>query len=117
MALSKERMRIRKRVDRAKAKGEPVKLSQTDEFLSLPLYKRKEVLAGVALRNIDAPVTAGHVIAAIKELNLMDHVYDEIPGGGDVTYNIFIAGGEDGKAKLKQLLTGEIPLLEGERDK
>ena len=102
MALSKERMRLRKRVDRARAAGVPVKLSQSDEFALLPKYKRKEVLAEIALHRTETPVSAGHRIAAVKEINLMEHVYSESQLNQPINV-IFVVGqgyrGEDGSYK------------------
>ena len=84
MTLSKARNRIRMRLDYAKKHGKPLQLSATDEFDFLPKYKRKERLAELALAKVVRPVGAGDCIAAIKELNLMEHVYDEIPVGVEV---------------------------------
>ena len=73
MPLSKARMRLRKQLDRGTVKPSP-----TTAFMLLPLDERKEVLKSIALHSIEKPISAGHVIAAIKEYNLMEHVYDPV---------------------------------------
>ena len=79
MTLSKARNRLRMRIVRAQKAGKPVHLSATDEFDLLPKYKRKERLAELATGRVQRKLSAGECIAAIKELNLMEHVYDEVP--------------------------------------
>jgi len=110
MPLSKARMRALKRLER----GGDVKPTSSLAIAILPPDERKEVLKQIALHAIQKPVTAGHKIAAIKELNLMEHVYDEKPNYNDNRqYNIIIAGGSESKEKLELLLSGKIPQLEG----
>ncbi len=78
MALSKARNRLRMRLVRAVEPGAPVQLADGD-FKLLPKGKRLEVLAEIALHAVEKPVSAGHKVAAIKEINLMTHTYDEAP--------------------------------------
>lgn len=77
MPLSKARDRARKRIERAEAKG--VQPTSNLAISCLPPDERKQVLKAIALHAIEQPVSAGHKIAAIKELNLMEHVYDPQP--------------------------------------
>jgi len=106
MPLSKARDRARKRLER----GGYVLPSSNLAISYLPPDTRKEVLTQIALHAIEKPVTAGHKIAAIKELNLMEHVYDEKPQYNDNrTYNILVTG-DDIKPKLNQLLAGKREL-------
>ena len=109
MPLSKARDKLRQRIRRGTVLPSP-----TDEFLLLPQYKRKEVLAEIALHKSETPVTPGHRIAAIKEINLMEHIYDSYPAGsGNRTYNIIIQGNKEEELKLmNQLLQGKVPELE-----
>lgn len=108
MPLSKARDRLRQRIKRGTVLPSP-----TDEFLLLPQYKRKEVLAEIALKPEGKPITAGHRIAAIKELNLMEHIYDPYPPGyNDNRHYTIIIQGNDAKQKLEQLLQGKVPELE-----
>jgi len=116
MPLSKAAMRARKRTDRAKARG--VKPSQADVFDSLPQYKRKERLAEIAMTPLDkVPIKGGHIIMAIKELNLMEHVYDPdySKAQGNRQYNIIIQG-KDAEERFNQLLAGKLPQLEAPQD-
>ena len=48
--------------------------------------KRLEILSQIANHEIEAPVTAGHVIMAISEHNKMEHTYEIAP-----TVNVKIA--------------------------
>ena len=74
--------------------------------------ERKQVLKEIALHVTEKPVSAGQRIAAIKELNLMEHIYDPSPQLQDNRqYQIIIAGGPDAKEKLERLLSGEMPPL------
>jgi len=95
MSLSKARDRTRKRIERAKRSGKPVQLRPTDAITILPQDERKDILAKIAQHTIEKPVTAGHKIAAIKELNLMEHVYDPNPQGGTQIITIFVSKPED----------------------
>ena len=108
MPLSKARDRVRKRLLRG---SPPV---PTSDFELLPKCKRKEILAELAMKPEGKPITAGHRIAAIKEINLMEHVYDPYPSGNDNrTYNIIIQGNrEEELEKMNQLFKGKIPELE-----
>ncbi len=111
MTLSKARNRVRMRKIRAEARGEEVHLSATDEFSLLPLYRRKEVLAAIALHRIEAPVTAGHIIAAVKECNLMEHVYDEAPEKA-VAQQTFVFIMPEGTRVTPGELIRDVPKLE-----
>ena len=73
MPLSKSRMNALKRFQRAEAKG--VKPVPNLAISILPPDERKQVLKQIALHAIDKPVTAGQVIAAIREFNLMEGSY------------------------------------------
>ena len=108
MSLSRERDRIRKRIERANAKGSPIQLSPTDEFALLPKYKRKEVLAEIALHRTETPVSAGHRIAAIKEINLMEHIYDgSQPLAGEIINNFVFVLPSGTKITPRALIEGE----------
>ena len=110
MSLSRARNAAQMRVRRALAKGEQPK--PTDEFAKLPKLERMNILAELAMARTSAPVTPGHKILAIKELNLMEHIYDVAPRLQDNRqYNIIIQGGEETKAKLERLLSGKMPPL------
>jgi len=85
MPLSKERDKLRKRAERG-----TVMLSPTEALVALPLDKRKDLLAEIAKHAIEKPVTAGHKIAAIKELNLMEHVYEAAPNVDNRQINIYV---------------------------
>ena len=91
MAISKARDRLLHRITYAKKRGIPLVLTPSDEFNSLPKWRRLELLAEMALHPTEMPVSAGHRIAAIKEINLMEHVYDERPLlAGPVTTFVFL---------------------------
>ena len=103
---------MRKRLERGVIQPSP-----TESIMLLPLDERKEVLKEIALHAIEKPVTAGQKIAAIKEINLMEHVYD-VPFGGNQdnrTINIFVAD-EDTKREVQRLMLGGKPkeVIEGE---
>ena len=55
------------------------------------VIERKERLTEVARHRIETPVTAGHKIQAVAELNKMEHIYE--PGGNtrDV-HVVFVVG-------------------------
>jgi len=94
-------MRARKRLDRG------VNPKQTDTWDSLPLYKRKERLTELALAPLDpSAIKPGHVVMAIKELNLMEHVYDPSPPHQDNRQILIVVGDEAGKLALQKLLNG-----------
>jgi len=108
MPLSKAKMRLRKQIDRGR-----VKPSQSTDAFLMPLYKRKERLAEIITTPIKPDkIKVGHIIAAIKELNLMEHIYEPDTSYQDNRqYNIIIQG-EEAKDKLNQLLQGKVPELE-----
>jgi len=88
-------------------KGRPKQLLTKKERLLL--------LSEIAKHEIEKPVTAGHKIAAIRETNLMEHIYDEKPQFQDNrTYNIVVQDGET-KDRFNKLLEGKRPeIIEGE---
>ena len=103
MPLSKARDRARKRLEYREKHGLP--LLSNPAFSVLPPDKRKEVLAQVALHAIETPVSAGHKIAAIKEINLMEHIYE--PGGNVRDVNVvFIIG--RGYRDVPQIVEGKV---------
>ena len=94
MPLSKARNAARMRLKTLEKKG-----LQPDCNLAisaLPPDERKRVLAEIALHSIERPVSAGHKVAAIKELNLMEHIYDNFPQVSDNRVINFIISGEQG---------------------
>lgn len=112
MPLSRTRDRLRKRIERGTVLPSP-----TDRFHALPLYKRKEVLAEIALHPNETPVSPRHRIAAVKELNLMEHVYQEDRSYQDNRqYNIIIQG-ESAKGQLESMLKGKVPELQENGEK
>ena len=58
---------------RAEKRGVPLECNLAISIL--PPDERKQVLKQIALHAIDKPVTAGQVIAAIREINLMEGSY------------------------------------------
>ena len=65
------------------------------------VIERKKLLTKIARHKIEVPVSAGHKVAAIKEINLMERVYEEPSGGQDNrVLNIFVIDRE-----TKELLT------------
>ena len=113
MALSKAKMRLRKRIDRG-----TVKPSQATEAFLMPEYKRKERLAEIIVTPIPPEkIKAGHIIAAIKELNLMEHIYDTLPQGyNDNRQYTIIIQGEGAKSQLETMLKGKVPELQQPQD-
>ena len=91
MPLSKARNRARNRLLRAEKRGEQP--TSNLALSCLPPDERKAVLKEIALSAIEKPISAGHKIAAIKELNLMEHVYDPQPSverlSPSIVLNIF----------------------------
>ena len=73
MPLSKARNRARMKLIRAEKRGVPLECNLAISIL--PPDERKQVLKQIALHAIDKPVTAGQVIAAIREINLMEGSY------------------------------------------
>ena len=94
MSLSKARDRARKRLERLRNGVQP---SSNLAISCLPPDERKQVLKEIALHVIETPVTAGQKIAAIKEINLMEHIYDTPPYGGGSRVINFIVIGEKGQ--------------------
>jgi len=77
----------------------------------LPPDERKQVLKEIALHAIQKPVSAGHKIAAIRELNLMEQIYQIPPNFNDNrTYNIIIQG-EDARKDFDFIMSGRKPEL------
>ncbi len=70
----------------------------------LPPDERKQVLKEIALHAIETPVTAGQKIAAVKEINLMEHIYD---GGGIRDVNVVFVIGK-GYRDVPQIVEGEV---------
>ena len=102
MTLSKARDRARKRIERL----ERGVLPDSNLALScLPPDERKLVLKEIALHAIETPVSAGHRIAAIKEINLMEHVYD---GGNIRDVNVVFVIGKGYSDTQKILPIGEV---------
>ena len=73
MPLSKARNRARMKLIRREKRGVPLECNLAISIL--PPDERKQVLKQIALHAIDKPVTAGQVIAAIREINLMEGSY------------------------------------------
>ncbi len=95
MPLSKARNRARNKLWRAEQKaqalGLPIEQPTSNLAIScLPPDERKAVLKEIALHAIETHVSAGHKIAAIKEINLMEHIYDPQPAGNDNRHITFI---------------------------
>lgn len=69
--------------------------------------RRKQRLSDIINHSIDAPVSAGHIIAATDKLNLMEHIYEPERGN---TYNeikiVVVYEGEKPKA-IEQAIEGE----------
>ena len=85
----------------ANPKGRPKQLLSKKERLLL--------LSEIAKHEIEKPVTAGHKIAAIREHNLMEHIYDDKPQYQDNrTYNILVQGDEQ-RDRFNKLLEGKRP--------
>ena len=73
MPLSKARNRARMKLIRREKRGVPLECNLAISIL--PPDERKQVLKQIALHAIDKPVTAGQVIAAIREFNLIEGSY------------------------------------------
>lgn len=74
------------------------------------VIERKQLLTAIARHNIEKPVTAGHVIAAAKELNLMEHVYEDRGTGNEIVNNFLFVLPDGRKLTPGELTTPlEIP--------
>ncbi len=93
MPLSKARNRARMRLLSLEAKGLLPDCNLA--LMLLPPDERKRVLADIARGPTEMPVTAGQRIAAIKELNLMEHIYDTQISYNEIKILIVRAGHED----------------------
>ena len=102
-------MRARKRIDRAKELGRQP--DQADIELDTALSVRKDRLKAIYSTHVKpSDITAGHVIAAIKELNLMEHVYDETPFQDNRTFNLIVT------PETAELMSGVEKRLKGGND-
>ena len=99
MPLSRERDKLRKRVERH---GSADVLSPTEALIALPRDKRIDILAEIAKHAIEKPVGAGHKIAAIKEINMMQGDYAPVRHlhGHKVQFNINLV--DKGSRELPQ---------------
>ena len=79
----------------------------------LPPDERKQVLKQIALHAIETPVTAGQKIAAVKELNLMEHIYDPKDYGRDIKIVFVIGQGYQGSGPYIDTEAKELPEEEG----
>ncbi len=80
--------------------------------------ERRRILTTIARHPIETPVSAGHQIAAVSEMNKMEHIYEEKPQYQDNRQYNFIIQSEEAKKKLELLLSGEKPqqvVVEGEK--
>jgi len=78
----------------------------------LSKHERLVILSEIAKHQIEAAVSAGHKIAAIKEANLMEGVYQEaLPNYQDNRQYNFIVQSEESRKRVDLLLKGERPQL------
>jgi len=79
----------------------------------LSVGQRKERLAElIALVPTPDKVTIGHIVSAIDIYNRMTNTYDQPMLQDNRQINILIQGGEETKAKVQELLSGNMPPLE-----
>ena len=76
----------------------------TVEVLKDAYDKRVKALVQVIEHKIETPVSAGHRIAAVHEVNLMEHIY--APGGNIRNVNVVFVIGK-GYKNIPQLVEGE----------
>src|SRR3989304_3973892 len=73
-------------ISRLTALRERVGLSEERTIASL--QERKEILSKIIRTRPDGPVSAGHIIAAAKEVNLMERVYSDQHAGQPPVINV-----------------------------
>ena len=79
--------------------------------------ERKGILTGIARHPIEKPVTAGHKIAAIEEMDKLDHLYEMRPevNVDNRQVNIYVVDGET-RELLGKVGDRTVKLKEGPSD-